>query len=146
MKLSRLWRFPSRHDYTPEAEALFRRFAERHRLSHRVVDAPVEIMWEFPRQDGLSIPIVLGLQNKDELNFGVPGFWSYFFPFPSAAPVFGAILDAWVNGNARIVHGGYLKGRRLQVLKDGNWDTVYATHTWGKWEHSAKIVQNARPL
>lgn len=61
--------------YIEQATALFTRFAERHRLTYEVEpDAPIEVLWTFPRQDGLSMPVTLGLQNIDELNFGVADF------------------------------------------------------------------------
>lgn len=70
-------------DYTHEAEALFARIAERRGLRFEIDQkAPVEVLWRFPKQEQLSVPIVLALQNNDELNFGVADFWSYLFPFP----------------------------------------------------------------
>lgn len=112
-------------DYSEEAIALFTRFAEKHRFAYRVEpDAPIEVLWEFPAQDGLSLPITLGLQNGDELNFGVSGFWSYFFPFEGVASHFEYVLDAWVKGDARVVHVA-LGGRALQLLYAGEWKTVY---------------------
>jgi len=76
-------------DYSEEAAALFARFAERHRLIYSVEpDAPIEVLWEFPEQQGLSFPVTLGLQNGDELNFGVADFWSSFFPFERSASTF----------------------------------------------------------
>lgn len=65
-------------DCSTEAIELFTRFAARHGLTHMKIDAPVEVFWEFPVQAKLSHRIVLGLQNNDELNFGVGDFWSYF--------------------------------------------------------------------
>ncbi|MDP2046859.1 MAG: Sua5/YciO/YrdC/YwlC family protein [Deltaproteobacteria bacterium] len=41
----------------------------------------------------MSLPLTLGLQNSDELNFGVADFWSYFFPFDDVAREFGDHLD-----------------------------------------------------
>ena len=81
------WRYlrGKRSNYAAEAEQLFTRFADRHRLSYRIVtDAPIELCWEFPEQRVLSLPITLALQNIDELNFGVTnsGFWFYHFPYP----------------------------------------------------------------
>lgn len=112
-------------DYSEEATALFARFAERHRLVYSVApDAPIEVLWEFPEQHGLSPPITLGLQNGDELNFGVANFWSYFFPFEESVLNFERALDAWVLGNARIVHVA-LGGRALQLLDGDRWITVY---------------------
>lgn len=114
-----------RRDHTPDAEALFTRFAERHGLTYAVqTGAPVEVMWLFPRQDGLSLPITLGLQNGDELNFGVADFWSHIFPFDAVADGFETLLDAWVTGDARIQ---VLRGhhRRLQRRNGDGWETVY---------------------
>jgi hypothetical protein len=111
-------------DYSEEATALFYQFAERHRLTYSVQpDAPIEVLWQFPAQDGLSLPITLGLQNGDELNFGVAEFWS-FFPFEGSASTFETALDAWVAGDARIVRVA-LGGRALQLLDCGRWKTIY---------------------
>ena len=115
-------------DFTEKAQALFQRFAARHGLQYSVTpDAPIEVMWEFPEQPKLSLPIILGLQNLDELNFGVSDFWSYFFPFPDVAEHFEAILDAWVEGNARVGKTGW-HSRILQVRKDERWETVYSAN------------------
>lgn len=112
-------------DYSDEATALFTRFAETHGISFRVEpDAPIEVLWEFPTQDGLSLPVTLGLQNGDELNFGVAEFWSSFFPFEKSASYFEHVLDAWVIGEARIAVVP-LGGRALQLLDNGRWKTVY---------------------
>ncbi|HTG39686.1 hypothetical protein [Sphingomonas sp.] len=112
-------------DYSEEATALFTRFAERHRLTFSVEpDAPVEVLWQFPAQEGLSLPISLGLQNGDALNFGVADFWSYFFPFEESASTFEIALDAWVAGDPRIVRGA-LGGRALQLMDCGRWRTIY---------------------
>ena len=111
-------------DYTAEAEALFRRFADRHGLTHEVETAPMEVCWTFPRQPKLSLPVTLGLQNGDELNFGVSDFWSYFFPFEEVAETFEHAIDAWVVRNARIAVTGF-RSRLLQVRKGDGWKTVY---------------------
>jgi hypothetical protein len=112
-------------DYSEEATALFADFAERHRLVYSVEsDAPIEVLWEFPEQQGLSFPITLGLQNGDELNFGVVDFWSNFFPFDTSANIFERALDAWVAGYARIVRVAF-GGRALQLLEGDRWTTIY---------------------
>jgi hypothetical protein len=117
-----------RQDYTAEAEALFRRFAERHGLTYDVeADVPTEVCWTFPEQAKLSLPLTLGLQNCDELNFGVSDFWSYFFPFESVAEKFESILDAWVAGDARVaIMLG--RGRLLQVREGDHWKAVYGAN------------------
>ena len=117
-----------RSDYTAEAEALFRRFAERHGLTYDVeTGVPMEVCWTFPEQPKLSMPLTLGLQNCDELNFGVSDFWSYFFPFESVADEFERILDAWVAGNARVAVTGF-RSRLLQVRDGARWKTVYSAN------------------
>ena len=138
-----------RQDYTAEAEALFRRFAERHGLTYAVeADVPMEVCWTFPEQAKLSLPLTLGLQNCDELNFGVSDFWSCFFPFISVAEKFENILDAWVAGEARvaIMRG---QGRLLQVREGDHWKAVYGANgclfPFRRWPRG--FVQNdAGPL
>jgi len=117
-----------RRDYTAKAEALFRRFAERHALSYSITpDAPIEVLWTFPEQPKLTMPLTLGLQNGDELNFGVGDFWSYFFPFDAVEEKFERALDAWVCGDARIAIGrGW--GRKLQVREGKEWTTTYGAN------------------
>ena len=114
-------------DYTRDAEVLFDRFALRHRLSHTLQQAPIELCWNFPAQAGLTLPVTLGLQNGDELNFGVADFWSYFFPFPDVATQFEEVIDAWVAGTARIAVFGR-RGRVLEVCKGGQWRSVYSAN------------------
>jgi hypothetical protein len=114
-------------DYTRDAEVLFDRFAHRHRLSHGLEHVPIELCWTFPTQRGLTLPITLGLQNGDELNFGVADFWSYIFPFPDVATEFEEIIDAWVAGAARIaVFGRHV--RVLEVCNSGQWRSVYSAN------------------
>ena len=108
-----------------QATTLFARFAEKHRLKYAVEpDAPVELLWTFPIQGRLSMPVTLGLQNGDELNFGVADFWSSFFPFEEIVAQFERVLDAWVAGDARIVFVR-LGGRALQLRDGGVWRTIY---------------------
>ena len=115
-------------DYTEEAEALFSRFAKRHQLSYEVETGMLmEVCWTFPVQEKLSLPLILGLQNGDELNFGVSDFWSYFFPFERVSERFEYILDAWIVGDARvaIMRG---PGRLLQVREGEKWKAVYGAN------------------
>lgn len=117
-----------RRDYTAEAEALFQRFADRHGLTYETgTGTPIEVCWTFPEQPKLSMPLTLGLQNCDELNFGVSDFWSYFFPFDAVANKFERILDAWVVGDARVAITGF-RSRLLQVREGARWKTVYGAN------------------
>ena len=115
-------------DFTRQAAALFARFASKHGLTYVEGNAPVELLWEFPVQSKLTHRIVLCLQNNDELNFGVGGFWSYFFPFEDKHVEFEKVIDKWVEGNARIVSraGVLIQTLELQVLENGHWNTAYA--------------------
>jgi hypothetical protein len=113
---------------TAGAEALFRHFAERHGLTYYIEsNVPMEICWTFPRQPKLSMPLTLGLQNCDELNFGVSDFWPYFFPFEDVADAFEHILDAWVGGDARVAVIGF-GGGLLQIRHGTGWKTVYSAN------------------
>jgi hypothetical protein len=118
----------SRIDYTVEAEAMFRRFVERHGLAYEGErGVPMEVCWTLPEQPKLSMPLTIGLQNCDELNFGVSDFWSYFFPFQDVAEEFERILDAWVAGDARVAITGR-RSRLLQVRDGARWKTVYGAN------------------
>jgi hypothetical protein len=121
---------------------LFSRFAERHGLAYSPVNAPVEVLWEFPVQNGLTLPLTLGLQNNDELNFGVPGFWSFFFPFSAVHTAFNDAIDAWVEGRARIINRGWWRGRSLEVLSESDWTSIYRAHMLTRWGHATKVIQN----
>ena len=115
-------------DCTTKAERLSQEFARRHSLRFEpAVEARVELCWTFPVQPGLSMPITLGLQNSDELNFGVGGFWSYFFPFDDVAPKFEGFIDAWIAGDARVAMTGRSSGS-LQVRDGASWKTVYVAN------------------
>jgi hypothetical protein len=111
-------------DYTPDAEALFARFAQRHGLSYEVdPNTPVEVLWTFPSQQRLAHPVTLAFQDN-ELNFGVGTFWSYYFPFEDVAEDFEAVIDAWVMGVARVVPVSPWT-EALQVRRGDGWTTVY---------------------
>lgn len=128
-------------DYTPEARRHFAEFAERYGLSYPEEPSPIEVLWRFPAQAGLVQPIVLGLQNSDELNFGVGDFWSYFLPFDEASTRFDAILDAWMIGDARVARYAFGWGLALQVRQGQAWKEVYqANFGWGRL---TEVVRNA---
>ncbi len=131
-----------RDDYTHEAEALFQRFADRHSLTYMIEVAPMEVCWTFPEQRKLSLSVTLGLQNLDELNFGVSDFWSYFFRFERVADQFERILDAWVGGDARVAVIGPI-GRILQVRDGRRWKSVYhANRFLPIWRPALRTVRN----
>ena len=116
-------------DCTEDAIALFSGFVSRYGLTYEVdTEAPVEVMWRIPAQTGLSLPLILGLQNSDELNLGIEEFWSYFFPFDDVTQQFEMILDKWVVGDARIGIAGR-RGRILQLRDGDEWETAYKANT-----------------
>ena len=135
-------RFKQR-DCTKDAVALFSRFVSRHGFTYEVDDkAPVEVMWIIPSQAGLSLSLVLGLQNSDELNFGIEEFWSYFFPFDDVAEEFEDILEKWVACDARILAVGW-KGRILEVRNGDGWKIAYRANCWFSRKVKA-VIQNDR--
>jgi hypothetical protein len=109
-----------------------------------VSDAPVEVLWEFPIQPGLHHPIVLCLQNNDELSFGVNEFWTYLFPFPDKSAFFERIIDAWVEGRARIVpHPGWLlQTLELQILENGVWAEAYSARSLARKRPGPRVLMN----
>ena len=144
MILPHFWRRSSvpPQDYTAEAAALFTRFAERHTLTYEIVpQAPIELLWRFPPQQRLSVPVTLGLQNEDELNFGLPGLWATIFPFPAVSADFERIIDAWVEGRARLVRVGWLR-TRLELNDNGGWRIVYRAFGAGGWPNTVDTLQN----
>lgn len=67
-------------------------------------DSPIEVMMDIPKQNGLGFTITLGLQNGDELNIGVEGFWSYFFPYCDCRDFFHEVLQGLIRGDAYLLY------------------------------------------
>lgn len=109
-------------------------------------DVPMEVCWRFPVQPNLSRPITLGLQNLDELNFGVGNFWSYFFPFPDRADHFEQIVGAWIEGHGRVAVTGARSGD-FQLLEGTEWKTVYSQNgcVWFFWMKPKYYLMNDTP-
>ena len=97
-------------------------------------------MWNVPRQNGLSLPLTVGLQNNDEINLGIEEFWSYFFPYDGVAEQFEKVLDKWVSGDARLLAVGW-RGRVLQIREGNSWKTVYRMG-WFFGRKVKAIIQN----
>lgn len=132
-------------DYVVEAEALFGRFAARHALSYSRRLEYGESVWTFAPQAGLLQGITLSAYG-DELCFGVGDFWSYFFSYPKKAEIFERVIDAWIEGRARIVPriGWVLQTLVLQIWNDGTWESVYYAGTrWFRWSDPG-ILMNKR--
>jgi hypothetical protein len=154
MKLLQRWRQfnAPRPNYARDSISLFTRFSQRHGLTYNIKEEPVldktgvDVWWEFPVQKQLEWPVTLMLQNLDELNFGVPGFWSYFFPFPSVVGKFETYIDAWVVGKARIVRRPgrweFTSSSDLEVLSGQEWTRVYSGGG-DRWPHQdIMIIKN----
>jgi hypothetical protein len=132
--------------YIREATALFAGFAQRHGLTYiEERDAPIEVLWRFPVQTKLSHKIALGLQNNDELNLGVCEFWSFLFPFPKVSGDFAQMIDAWVEGRARIVRRQRflrpLSTSRFEIHDGKEWRVAYRQYGGG-WSRPESIIQN----
>jgi hypothetical protein len=109
------------------------------------MDAPIEVLWEFPVQAKLVHRIVLGLQNNDELNFGVGDFWSYFFPYSKKEAEFERLIDAWVECRARVIPrpGWLFRTLELQVLDSGEWTKAYGAGSITFQKCDPAILSNA---
>lgn len=73
-----------------------------------------------PRQSGLAFELDIGLQNEDELNIGFGGFWSCIFPFAEKHQETEIVLNALIEGNARLaIHSqfGAVAKRVLEYRK-----------------------------
>lgn len=119
-------------DNTAAAERLFRDFAVRHAFTIEKLDEPhVELLMRVPEQPGLSFELTLGLQNRDELNIGFEGFWSYFFPFEKKSALVARALDGIVTGECRLaIHKqfGRVVKYVLEERNNGRWDVVYTAY------------------
>jgi hypothetical protein len=122
-------------DHTREAEALFRDFAKRHSLTIERVDEPnVELLMRVPPQPGLSFELLLGLQNRDELNIGFEGFWSYIFPFEQKRDLVASLLEGIVTGECRLaIHRqfGLVVRRVMERRTNDTWKPVYRALGFG---------------
>ena len=118
-------------DRLAEAEAMFVAIAERRGVAITRVDNPhVDLEIRIDGDEGLAVlPVTLGLQNSDELTFGVGEFWASFFPFDAVKGLFEKAVEGWFTGQTRFVYfwrGGRLVRIDMQVrLKDGSWQKVY---------------------
>jgi hypothetical protein len=125
-----------RQDYTTEAEALFRAFAARHSLVIKKIESrDIELLMSVPEQSGLSFELTLGLQNKDELNIGFEGFWSYFFPFEKTRDLVDSALDGIVSGRCRLaIHDQFGRAvkRVLEQYAGGSWIEIYGAYSFIK--------------
>ena len=113
---------------------------------------PVEISIVIPVQPGLKHKIWLGLQNNDELSFGVSHLQVEWFPCTDNSRVEGyiAAVTGFITGEWRIVEhfrgDRCIKAQLQKPLRDGRWKTE-ATHSKLWWsffpKKSVHEVRNA---
>jgi len=118
-----------RRDYAPEAETLFREIVATTGLT---VDTQPnefpELIWHAPAQSGLSVEMVFGLQNYDELNLGIGPFWSCMFPFEKVQHDFKRLALGFIAGTCRVAEwrrGSLLYKRTLEEPSGSRWRTAY---------------------
>lgn len=82
------------------ARELFISLCREQNLTHREVEAPVKLLIEVPRQNGLAFDVVFTYQNNDELWLRAAGFTMSYFPFGNAVKV-----DAIRNAASDLLSG-----------------------------------------
>jgi hypothetical protein len=116
-------------DTTADAEALFRDFAARYSFAIEKVDNPnVDLLMRLPPQRGLSFELTLGLQNRDALNIGFEGFWSYCFPYKKEYGFVKSLLEGIASGDCRLAthrQFGRVVKRVLERRSDQSWREIY---------------------
>jgi len=143
-----MWPFQHRPrpHYTAAAEALILEICQRHGLKvERDESAPVELLFRIPVQEGLSVPIVAGLQNDDELNLSIGEFWSYFFPFEKVKDKFSEALDGFIRGECRVTEYRMPRNKKafkyiLEKRTEDAWETLYAHSTLILWWRNPDVV------
>jgi hypothetical protein len=121
----------ARRDFTIEAEALFHEIVAATGLTYQQDHEWPELIWKLPIQHGLSVPMMLGLQNDDELNLGIGDFWSYIFPFPKVQHDFRRLAIGFVEGRCRVSEWrrmGVLYKRTLEEPDGLQWRRAYTEH------------------
>ena len=119
-------------DNAEPAEAMYRAIASDFGLNiEKVEDAPIELLMEIPKQDGLDFTIMLGLQNRDELNVGVEDFLSYFFPFEKRQASVDQAVRGLISGKAWIaVKHQFGRTVKAQLVREcnGKKEVLYTAH------------------
>jgi hypothetical protein len=122
----------TRKDFTAEAEALFREIIAETRLQYEPdTSAPVEVLWRLPIQEKLSVEMLFGLQNADELNLGIGPFWSHIFPFEKGQHDFRRLALGFIHGHCRVAEWrrlGVLCKRVLEEPESHAWRTAYTEY------------------
>jgi len=117
-------------DYTPEAEAIFRRIADDFGLEIiKKSNDPVELSMTIPKQPGLNANIWLCLQNLDELWIGIDDFVFSVFPFEKVVADFEVYVRGLLSAEFRIrrtvhIRTGATISARLEKLEGGKWKTA----------------------
>ena len=125
------------------------------RVEVQVDDPHVHARAELPVQPGLDFPILLTLQNRDELHLSVGGhFWVEWFPLRKSQ-VFediSAAVVGLISGDYRIVES-YAFGRGVRASLErprasGGWETIATWSNLGgliPWTSRRNVIQNKGP-
>ena len=110
----------------------------------------VELNMDIPKQKGVSHPINLNLQNKDELHFSVSNFWCEWFPCTNHEIVakFKDIDIGYLSGKYRILE--YYKGNKtykaeFQIPQNEEWSTIarWSRFSWPIYiKRTQRIIKN----
>lgn len=114
-------------------------------------DDPVDMSVILPVQSGLKHRVWLGLQNDDELCFGVGALQGHWFPCTEQSKVdaYCETVVGFLSGSFRVLEhyrGSRCVKSQLQRLDGEAWKAVY-THghlSWPfPWKKSYRILSNA---
>lgn len=117
----------NRKDFSVEAREAFVRLVERHGIEGSFYnEAPVEVLFEIPKQVGLDFDITLCLQNMDELWVWVADCSFCTFPYDMHGKYFIGLIDGLISGTNRIIkyHQGPWNWNYMSIFQepDGpNW-------------------------
>ena len=131
------------------ARSAFAEIAARFPHLHMVedVDAPVELSITIPVQPGVQHQVQLGLQNSDELHFGVSHFWLEWFPCSKQSRVSDYVeaVSGYLSGTYRILEfhtGARCVKALLQAPVAGSWRTVGSWHNlWAVLPRKRSVVE-----
>ena len=110
----------------------------------------LDLLLEFPKQEGLDFEVSMNLQNHDELHLNVDELWASWFPCtdPEVEKAFLDAVTGLIDGKNRIkvfLKKGAPYRRLLQRPESDGWKTIY-THSSLHWpfffKPEIRYVQN----
>ena len=89
----------------------------------------LDLMLDFPAQDGLRFDIHLNLQNTDEIHLEALDLWMCWFPCTDKSVLkhISEILEGLISGHHRIaqkIKKGRVVKAHLEVNRNGRWEKV----------------------